>query len=237
MSFQALRTLIGAPPYTQEINACLSRLTTASPSSSSSTTPSASSPQPVAIQEPEIKVYPDALYINYHSLGISLCCLPVQEDLRLQAGAWRPEEVMIDSIDLYNPRPKPQEVTGGRRRPRGPEWRKYAGLPIYIPLKEGDEENMTFPLVDTATGKALVSAFGEPSRKGGGIGWVDVWLEWELPSLNGTGIHVSLEDPRGEEVVNEEEQRRGLGGVWDRAGGWVWGACKLYDSSRTSRTK
>lgn len=236
MSLQALHALIGIPPHTQEIDACLSRLSltptsTSIPLAGATRTP----PTPSITLKPEIKIYPDVLYINYHSLGISFCCLPVQEGARLQSGAWKAEEVKIDSIDLYNPRPQPQGFTGGRRRPRGPTWERFAGLPLGIPLKKGDVESTTFPLVDTTTGKALVSVLGEPSRKGGGIGWVDVWLEWELPSLNGIGIHISLEDPRGDEVVSEEEQRRGLGGVWDRAGNWVWSVCKLYDSSTSKR--
>lgn len=226
MVFQALRTLIGAPPHTQDIDACLSRLPSSPPSASS--TPTLQLP---AIPQPEIKVYPDALYINYHSLGISFCCLPLRKDVRLQAGAWTAEDVRIDSIDLYNPRLKPHGATEGRRRPRGPEWQKFVGLPLDIPLPASDgNESTTFPLEATTTGKTLVSVLGEPSRKGGGIGWVDVWLEWQLPNMNGIGIHISLEDPHGDEVVNEEEQRRGLGGVWDRAGNWVWGVCKLYDS-------
>ncbi|KAJ9125698.1 hypothetical protein QFC22_000661 [Naganishia vaughanmartiniae] len=214
------------------MSGCLSRLVCPPSSSSTPSTATSTAPsQPTTIPNPEIKVYPDALYINYHSLGISFCCLPVQVGVRLQAGSWKAEEVRIDSIDLYNPRPKPQGLPDGRRRARGPEWKKFTGLPMDMPTKGIDEESTTFPLTATTTGKALVSALGEPSRKGGGIGWVDVWLEWELSSMSGIGIHVSLEDPRGDEEVDEEQQRRGLGGVWDRAGHWIWGVCKLYDSS------
>ncbi|KAJ9106004.1 hypothetical protein QFC19_003340 [Naganishia cerealis] len=165
----------------------------------------------------------------------------VDNDLgaRLQIGekGWTPEEVMIESIDVYNPRPRLETVTEGRRRPRGPEWKRFVGLPMDVPARTGDgngdvDQSTHLPLTATTTGKALVSALGEPSRKGGGIGWVDVWLEWEHVGGDGVGLHFSLEDPRGDEVVGAEEQRRGLGGVWDRAGGWVWGVCKMYATGK-----
>jgi hypothetical protein len=115
-------------------------------------------------------------------------------------------------------------------------------------------------------GKTLVSVFGEPTRKGGGTGWVDIWLEWEdvvlvptpstsisipIPMTNaqeetepstssGTtpqdqeqpGIHlglmVTLRDPRADEIVTEEQKRKGVGGIWERAGEWVWGEIKVF---------
>jgi hypothetical protein len=189
-----LQSFIGQPPSEPQIQAYLSSL---------STTP----------LDPETKSYSDASYVNYHALGISLCCI--------QKKGAPGENMVVESVDLYNPRPT-VAVPGRRSRKR--EWERFKGLPLSIPAPPSTTDGQPLRLDSSATGAALVSTLGEPTRKGGGTGWVDVWLEYA--SL---GLQIDLQDPRGDEVVSEEAQKKGMGGVWDRAGRWVWSSCKVFE--------
>lgn len=191
------QSFIGHPPSAPHVQTYLSSLTTA----------------PL---DPETKTYSDASYVNYHVLGISLCC--IRKD-----GA---SEMLVESVDLYNPRPT-VAVQGRRSRKR--EFERFKGLPLSIRAPPNSADARPLLLDASTTGTALVSALGEPTRKGGGTGWVDVWLEYA--SL---GLQIDLQDPRGDEVVSEEEQRKGMGGVWDRAGRWVWSSCKVFEPTGQS---
>lgn len=189
-----LQSFIGQPPSAPQVQSYLSSLSKA----------------PL---DPEIKSYSDASYVNYHALGISLCCIRKKES----SG----EDVVVESVDLYNPRPT-VAVPGRRSRKR--EWERFTGLPLSIPSPPNTTDTKPLLLDSSTTGAALVSTLSEPTRKGGGTGWVDVWLEYA--SL---GLQIDLQDPRGDEVVSEEEQKKGMGGVWDRAGRWVWSSCKVFE--------
>ncbi len=122
-----------------------------------------------------------------------------------------------------------------------------------------------FEVCSGTKGRDFVGAFGEPGRKGGGDGWVEIWMEWirvdlvaSQPSTIQTnrtpriapsaeelevndanvmdkeretvvlGVMVELRDPGAEEVLTEEQKRKGAGGVWDRAVGWEWYCLKLF---------
>jgi hypothetical protein len=99
------------------------------------------------------------------------------------------------------------------------------------------------------TGREFVSAFGEPTKKGGGVGWVPPWLEWDCVELiedeqggasaenegeNGgkkvvvVGVMVELRDPGTGHAMTEEQKKKGMGGLWDQASGWVWANLKIF---------
>lgn len=199
MSLTTLHSFIGHHPSAAHIQTYLSALSTA----------------PL---DPETKTYPDVLYVNYHALGISLCCSRAEGDTRSLDAQTGWEEVVVESVDLYNPRPRDAPPKRSRKR----EWQRFKGLPLKI-ASPATEATPILLLDANTTGTAIVSTLGEPTRKGGGTGWVDVWLEYTT-----LGLQIDLQDPRGDEVVSEEEQRRGMGGVWDRAGRWVWSSCKVF---------
>ncbi len=157
------------------------------------------------LPQAQVQAYPDVAYFNYHPIGVSLCC-------KAKDGERIPDNIdgfqlVVESIDLFNsapPRPN---------RSNKPVFSQILGLPL--PLSD------TFNLKPSTTGREFVIALGEPTKKGGGTGWLDVWLEWSA-----LGIQVDLRDPKGTET--EEIKKKGLGGVWDQAAGWVWVDLKIF---------
>src|SRR5216684_60549 len=79
MSIQTMRDLLGHSPTSPDLAAFLSAL---------------SSP----IATPDVKSYPDAVYFNYYSLGLSLLFLPID--------GYKPRSeishLALDGIDVYN---------------------------------------------------------------------------------------------------------------------------------------
>ena len=195
MSLSTLQGFLGLAPSSPTIQAYLAQLSPSSP------------------LDPEIKTYADVMYVNYHALGISFCCVPAGGGARIDQGAGR-DGVLVESIDLYNPRP-----TAGQGRSRKRAWSVFKGLPLVLEGVEGQ----VMRLEEGTRGRDIVAALGEPSRKGGGTGWVDVWLEYA-----NVGVVLDLQDPRGDEIVSEAEQAKGIGGMWDRAGRWVWSSVKVF---------
>lgn len=166
----------------------------------------------------ETKWYPDVVYINHYSCGISLCCSPLNGSKLNKE--WTESDVILESIDIYNPLLPlvPTPSTSSTK----PVFSPYPSLPLSMTPR--------FSLTTSSTGKDLVSALQEPSKKGGGVGWVDVWLEWEA-----IGIQVELRDPKGNEVVTDHDRKKGLGGIWDRAAGWTWGSMKIFEPVKSGQ--
>jgi hypothetical protein len=162
------------------------------------------------LPQPDIKAYSDVVYYNYYSLGVSLCLVAERRGgTKITDGV----KLIVDSVDLYNPQSPSVQVTS--RASSKPTFSVLSALPLSL--------SASTPLTTITTGRDFVQTFGEPSKKGGGTGWVDIWLEWE-----DSGIQVELRDPKGDEVITEEAKKKGLGGPWDRAGSWVWGVIKLF---------
>ncbi len=160
---------------------------------------------------PEFRAYSDVVYHNYHPVGVSLC-LVAEAGKKITDKA----KLLVDSVDLYNPSQSSAELTkpSGRASSK-PTFSILSSLPLTL--------RDSILLTPTTTGRDFVETLGEPSKKGGGTGWVDIWLEWE-----DHGVQVELRDPKGDEVITEEAKKKGLGGPWDRAGSWVWGVIKLF---------
>ncbi|WWC99014.1 hypothetical protein V866_005908 [Kwoniella sp. B9012] len=186
---------------------------------------SSASPLP----EPEIKSYPDAIYHNYYSLGLSLAFHPAKG---------------LDSIDIYNPSPHPQPKRANQKT--SPVYSSPPEIILHFPTdsislppkKEGEKplsipRQTTFKLLPNSTGRDLVSHLGEPTRKGSG-GWTGLWLEWSSVELKGKegevkiGIMVELRDPGANELLTVEGRKKGMGGVWERASRWEWSNIKFF---------
>ncbi|CAD6585377.1 MAG: hypothetical protein TREMPRED_004122 [Tremellales sp. Tagirdzhanova-0007] len=229
---------------------------------SSLQSPSASFRSPDSPIQSEISVFPDCTYINYHCLGISLCFLPshpAKEDINSS-------DRLLDFVDIYNPPvlPSVRPPTTWRRR------RKVAGedysQPVFpiifhfptrteslpspkpgeeLQLVERPEEVRVGP---GTNGRDFVRAFGEPARKGGGEGWIPIFMEWRNVELvipacsrqhvddcSGARVEtvvlsmmVELRDPGPELVMTDEQKRKGMGGIWDQAAEWAWASLKLF---------
>jgi hypothetical protein len=183
----------------------------------------------------ETKPYPDATYRNYYALGLSLCFLPSS------SGA-----LELDSIDIFNPtaEPPPKHATNSKTTPQyvqppSPLVVHFADPDLIFPPRKPGEKEMQvarpplYEILETTKGRDIVKRFGEPTRKGAG-GWVGVWLEWNAVRFkNGedtvsAGVMLELKDPKGAEEASAEQQKMGMGGVWDRAAFWRWGSIKLF---------
>lgn len=194
-----------------------------------------------SLSEPDVKTYPDATYHNYYALGLSLCFLPTASGLE------------VDSIDVFNPSPSPPTSAGSSSSKKkkaspytspSPVVVRFAETEVVLPPRKAGETEIRYPrpkvlkLERTMTGREIVRAFGEPTRKGAG-GWVGVWVEWSPVALRREGeggaegqvvelgVMLELNDPQVEER-SEEQKAKGMGGVWDRAAGWQWGSIKVF---------
>ena len=190
-------------------------------------------PSPTA---PEVKSYSDAIFHNYHTLGFSISFTPPK------TGSTPPN---LTQIDIFNPPFGPssrrKESWTGYSSPRLPITFRFPSTTITVPGPEGKSSTVTRPEVlrveRESTGRDFVECLGEPSRKGGGTGFMPPWLEWasvELKCIHGDGavrigVLIELRDPGSGERMTEEQQKMGAGGLWDRAARWPWGTLKLFD--------
>ena len=218
MHLDNLYALLGNSPSASSIKTFLSEL-------------SGSSPTPT----PEVKAYPDVVYHNYYDLGISLCYVPTK-GTKIPVNA-QPGDLKLDTIDIYhNPASETAPIRPGRV-PK-PTFKTFSALPIefpHVPVASSSstgESSTTEPatsqsnlLLDgSSVGKDLVKALGEPSKKGGGQFWLDVYLEW--PAL---GVQIDLKE-QGKEIT-EEQKKKGMGGVWDKAAEWGWSCLKVFEKA------
>jgi hypothetical protein len=158
----------------------------------------------VALSEPEVKAYPDTVYFNYYTLGISLTFLPsggrTTTSLKF-------ETLSLDGIDIYN--------TSKEARPsKGKTYSQFPLLPVKLtasPVERNtDSTSNVFELKAGTTGQDLVGALGEPTRKGGGAGpssgSISIWCEWSK-----LGVMVEF---GGDEARGPQAWERGKDAVW-----------------------
>jgi hypothetical protein len=137
---------------------------------------------------PEVKSYSDAVYFNYYPLGISLLFTPqngYKPKTGLKLGELRQEDLVLDSIDLYN---VPTDKSKTSRSEL--TFTTFPISPVVFPItnqaKDKDGKPVERPseleITLKTTGKEFVQALGEPDRKGGGTGpssgSIDIWCEW-----------------------------------------------------------
>lgn len=186
----------------------------------------------------DTKSYPDAVYQNYYSLGISLCFEPSSASSK---------EFHCVTVDVFNTPSPGSGTSAGGRAPKGPTYEEtslplvfeFAEKEIVLPPRKQGEKEMRLPrepwieVSNSTTGREIVRSLGEPSRKGSGS-WVGVWLEWNSVGLLRAGervdlgVMLELNDPKGAEKPTDEQMKQGMGGLWDMAAGWRWGGIKVF---------
>lgn len=184
-----------------------------------------------------ITSFPDGSFHNYYSNGLSF----------FYAKKDREDEV-LDRIDFYNPAPEGEAGSSRRRRKptayhHSPDLIfRFPSTTVPIPARPEPDPNLPAPkqrppgaqptsierpeslVVNRhTTAKNLVECFGEPKQKGGQVGWLDTYMEWEVEVLDQegdikrVGVLVELREGGGEGIS-----------VWDRAGTWEWACLKLF---------
>lgn len=181
--------------------------------------------------------FPDGSFHNYYPNGLSL--------FYAKGGG---SNDVLDRVDFYNPAPDGE--AGSSRRRRKPTAYlassdlifRFPSTTVPIPPRPVPDPNLPHPkqragavqptsierpesLVINAqtTAKTLVECFGEPVQKGGKVGWLETYMEWQVDVLdeNGSskkvGVLVELREGGGEGMT-----------VWDQAGGWVWACLKVF---------
>lgn len=181
---------------------------------------SSATSQPV----PEVKSYPDAVYINYFALGLSLLFSPkngYKPATGLKHTELRDGDLVLDSIDVYNiPKLKDSDPKTKSTSSRTAElaFASYPISPLVLSLtpnlkgQDGKELSRPshFDVLPDTTGKGFVASFGEPDRKGGGAGpssgSIGIWCEW---SQDGVMIEFG-----GDEAKGPQAWERGKDAVW-----------------------
>ncbi|KAL0951391.1 hypothetical protein HGRIS_008087 [Hohenbuehelia grisea] len=184
---------------------------------------------------PEIKSYPDAVYFNYYSLGVSLLFTPrngYKPQTGLKRGELKDENLALDGVDVYNtPANKPETPhrSSTTSRPAELAFSSYANLPLSVDLtaevKDKDGKVILRPpqvvISPETMGKDLVSCLGEPDRKGGGAGpssgSIGIWCEW---SKDGLMVEFGGDEARGPQA-------------WERGKDAVWRVISLFPPKST----
>ncbi|KAI9513039.1 hypothetical protein F5148DRAFT_1145635 [Russula earlei] len=141
---------------------------------------------------PQLKSYPDALYFNYYSLGLSLLFVPLN-GYRPQSGESRQDlqdaHLVLDGVDIYNipPPDKPDSNTSIQSSTYSPYPISPITLTVSPETEEGTLRSPLLAITQNMTGKEFVAALGEPDRKGGGAGpssgSIGIWVEWTRDGL------------------------------------------------------
>lgn len=173
-----------------------------------------------------IKSYPDTVYLNYYSLGLSLVFGP-KNGYKPTTGLTRAqldnENLKLESIDVYNI-PKVKGAASGAASGAAKFSKRselafacYPQLPITIEMVYNNPEigpvrmPASFDVDADKTGKDFVNAFGEPDRKGGGSGpssgSIGIWCEW----THRAGILVEF---GGIEARGPQAWEKGKDSVW-----------------------
>lgn len=163
---------------------------------------------------PEVKSYPDCVYLNYFSLGMSLLFKPINgykpksgqtlEDLR-------DKDLILDGVDFYN--------TPSLENQRNKNsYSTYPVNPFILILTTLPERTRpaTFEVTPTTTGKDFVSCLGEADRKGGGAGpssgSIGIWCEW---SKDGVMVEFGGDESRGPQA-------------WEKGKDAVWKVIQIF---------
>lgn len=157
----------------------------------------------IALSEPEVKTYPDAVYFNYYTLGISFLFVPSTGRTKMPLDY---ETLSLDGIDIYN--------TSKEAKPsKGKTYSRFPLLPVKLtasPEHNSDSTSNQFELKSQTTGQDLVQALGEPARKGGGAGpssgSISIWCEWSK-----LGVMVEF---GGDEARGPQAWERGKDATW-----------------------
>jgi hypothetical protein len=205
-----LRQLLGLSPSSKELTTYLSALSSSQPSS------------------PEIKSYPDAVYFNYYSFGLSLLFAPIN-GYKPQSKASRQDlqdaHLVLDGIDIYNSVSAERSDDGKIGSPSF-VYSPYPIIPIIIPVssdtEQGTPHSSVLRVTQNTTGKDFVAALGEPDRKGGGSGpssgSIGIWVEW---TRDGLMVEFGGDDSRGPQA-------------WERGKDALWRVISVFSPTKGS---
>jgi hypothetical protein len=202
MTMSDIRDLLGHSPSSPDLAAYLSTLSS-----------------PVAT--PDVKSYPDAVYFNYCSLGLSLLFIPIKGYKPQSGVSLQDAHLVLDGVDIYNDVfVKPDGKTGSR----SPAYSPYPITPIALTVtpetKEGTPRPSALSVTRNMTGKEFVTALGEPDRKGGGSGPssgnIGIWVEW---SRDGLMVEFGGDDSQGPQA-------------WERGKDAPWRVISIFSSKK-----
>jgi hypothetical protein len=165
----------------------------------------------------QVKVYSDAVFVNYYALGCSIEYRPtngykpspnVQSIAELQTS-----NLVLDKIDIYNSPYDNEPETTSTSPKTTPSFAKYPNLPFTITFSH---EILSISISTDTTGKDFVVALGEPDRKGGGAGpssgSINIWCEW---TKEGVMVEFGGRDARGPQA-------------WDKGKDATWKVISFY---------
>jgi hypothetical protein len=198
----SIRDLLGHSPGSPDLAAYISTLSS-----------------PVAT--PEVKSYPDAVYFNYCSLGLSLLFVPIKGYKPSGASLHDLQDanLVLDGVDIYNDVP-----VNGKAGSRSPTYSPYPITPVALTFtpetKEGTPRASALSVTRNMTGKEFVAALGEPDRKGGGSGpssgSIRIWVEW---TRDGLMVEFGGDDSRGPQA-------------WERGKDAPWRVISIFPSKK-----
>ncbi|KAH9984650.1 hypothetical protein BJV74DRAFT_848051 [Russula compacta] len=200
-----LRELLGQSPASSQLAAYLSNLS------------------PPVI--PQVKSYPDAVYFNYYSLGLSLLFVPIN-GYRPPSGASRQDlqdtHLVLDGIDIYND--LSADISDSKTGSQSHPYSSYPITPITLTIspetKEGTPRPFVLSVTPNTTGKEFVATLGEPDRKGGGSGpssgSIGIWVEW---TRDGLMVEFGGDNSRGPQA-------------WEKGKDAPWRVISLLSSSK-----
>lgn len=133
---------------------------------------------------PEVKSYPDAVYLNYYSLGTSFLFSPkkgYKPEAGLKLADLDNERLVLEGIDIYNTSKSTRPTT--RKKPTELAFTSHPISVLTIEFSEMDSQRSSeLKVQQDTTGKKFVASLGEPERKGGGLGpssgSIGIWCEW-----------------------------------------------------------
>jgi hypothetical protein len=204
MTTSDIRDLLGHSPCSPDLAAYLSTL---------------SSPVPT----PDVKSYPDAVYFNYYSLGLSLLFIPIKGHRPKSGDSPRDLQdahLVLDGVDIYNDvfAVKPDGKTGSQSSTYSPYPVTPIALTVTPETKEGTPRSPAVSVTRNMTGKEFVTALGEPDRKGGGSGpssgSIGIWVEW---TRDGLMVEFGGDDSRGPQA-------------WERGKDAPWRVISIFSS-------
>ncbi|KAG6818055.1 hypothetical protein H0H87_009210 [Tephrocybe sp. NHM501043] len=181
----------------------------------------------------EVKSFPDAVYLNYYALGLSLLFTPLpgyNPKTGLKLSELNSDQLILNSLDIYNiPKPSASGPRSQNTSSRIAElaFSSFPSFPLVLDIggevKDKDGKAQTRPptleVTLQTTGKDFVQCLGEPDRKGGGSGpssgSIGIWCEW---TKDGIMIEFGGDEAKGPQA-------------WERGKDAVWKVITLFSST------